>query len=68
LALKSSKDMAQAACLAVCIHAEDPDSLSDAAAAMPSSMRSVVKKAFKDFVEICGAPYRHIADELATYL
>ncbi len=57
---KAGKDLAQAACLAVCVSNQEIDTLIAAREAMPSPMKRLIKKAWPSFAKICGDEHKEL--------
>jgi hypothetical protein len=61
---KAGKDLAQAACLAVCMSNEDMNALMAAREAMPSSMKKLIKKAWPAFTALCGDEHKDLLNDM----
>lgn len=65
LAVKANKDLAQAACLAVCLGHNAMDDLIEARDAMSVSMRKWVRKAWPGFVTMFGDNHQALLADMA---
>lgn len=65
LSVKANKDLAQAACLAVCLAHNGMDDLVEAREAMSAPMRKLVKKAWPAFVAMFGNEHQDLLADMA---
>lgn len=62
---KASKDLLQAACLAVCLWYERSDELIDARAILPAAMQKLITRAWPAFASLLGKEHQALAEAMA---
>jgi hypothetical protein len=65
---KIEKDLAQAACLAVCLSVDSMDELLSAARAMSTAMKKKVRSAFPRFARQFGSDYLHVLEAMGQQI